>query len=533
MSRTRPIRSAIARRRARSLPACSPRAPVSALPRSRSGQRTATAPRSRASPCGGCRQRIMELAVGRRRGDPFPVAGGRDSHGDDRRVAAIRLFPSIQPAAAMNAADRAIAARILAALDLTSLGEDDTPEAIERLCAAAAAGGHPAAVCVYPEHIATARRTLELEHASEVAVATVVNFPDGGNDISRVLRETRRALAAGADEIDIVFPWRAYLGGDREGGALMLQECKAICGRKILKVILETGELGDPLLIREISFAALGAGADFIKTSTGKAKIGATPAAARTMLECIREQRRQGRLQGRRRRADLDRRGPLPCACRRDPRRRLGDACAIPHRREHRCSRNCARHLHDRHAGDLAAAGSDPAQARRRGARRRGPAGAGARHGRRQPGGRAGRRIRDGGLFPRHDIRGSAGAHARNARQRGGLRLAQRIPAGAGTRQAFDRRHRRSRVAGARPDARCLWRLGADDRRPWARAHRRHARQAGSDTRLSVRIRSPNCCAHAARSRCCDHRCRASESRQRTGASTRSATSQRRSTAFR
>lgn len=189
----------------------------------------------------------------------------------------------------MSAADRAIAARILAALDLTSLGEDDTPEAIERLCAAAASGGRPAAVCVYPEHITTARRTLELEQAGGIAVATVVNFPDGGNDIARVLRETRRALAAGADEIDIVFPWRAHLGGDREGGALMLQECKAICDSRILKAILETGELGDPLLIRELSLAALGAGADFIKTSTGKAKIGATLAAARTMLECVRE----------------------------------------------------------------------------------------------------------------------------------------------------------------------------------------------------------------------------------------------------
>ncbi len=189
----------------------------------------------------------------------------------------------------MSAGERARARHILAALDLTSLGEDDSPEAIERLCTAAAAGDHPAAVCVYPEHITTARRTLELEQAGKIAIATVVNFPDGGNDISRALRETRRALAAGADEIDIVFPWRSYLGGDREGGLLMLQDCKAICGDRILKAILETGELGDPLLIRELSIGALRAGADFIKTSTGKTKVGATPVAARTMLECIRE----------------------------------------------------------------------------------------------------------------------------------------------------------------------------------------------------------------------------------------------------
>ena len=189
----------------------------------------------------------------------------------------------------MNGADRAIAARILAALDLTSLGEDDTPESIVELCTAAAGGGHPAAVCVYPEHVTTARRALEAAGAGDVAIATVVNFPDGGSDVSRVLRETRRALAAGADEIDVVFPWRAHLDGDREGGALMLRECRAVCGKRILKAILETGELGDPLLVRELSLAAIGAGADFLKTSTGKTKVSATPGAARTVLECIRE----------------------------------------------------------------------------------------------------------------------------------------------------------------------------------------------------------------------------------------------------
>src|SRR3990170_3273443 len=147
----------------------------------------------------------------------------------------------------MNAADSATAARMLAMLDLTSLGEDDAPATIVKMCASAADGDHPAAVCVYPEHIETARRTLEVVGAHDVAVATVVNFPDGSSNLARALRETRRALAAGADEIDIVFPWRAYLGGDREAGPLMIRECKAICGARVVKTILETGELDDRL----------------------------------------------------------------------------------------------------------------------------------------------------------------------------------------------------------------------------------------------------------------------------------------------
>ena len=194
----------------------------------------------------------------------------------------------------MSADQRAAAGRILAALDLTSLGEDDTTAMIGSLCHAAVRDGHPAAVCVYPEHVETARRILDTKCASDVAVATVVNFPDGSNDLGRALRETRRALAAGAAEIEIVFPWRAYIDGDRESGPLMLKGCKDICGGRQLKAILETGELGDPLLIRELSLAALGAGADFIKTSTGKTASSATLAAARMMLECLRERHGRG-----------------------------------------------------------------------------------------------------------------------------------------------------------------------------------------------------------------------------------------------
>jgi deoxyribose-phosphate aldolase len=191
----------------------------------------------------------------------------------------------------MNPAD----ARLLATIDLTSLGEDDTPAAIQALCARAAASAvRPAAVCIYPEHVCTARMALDAAGASGVAVATVVNFPDGANDPARVLSETRRALAAGADEIDLVFPWRAYRAGDREGGAVVVQRCKAACGPRLLKAIIETGELADPLLIREISGAALDAGADFVKTSTGRARAGATPEAARAILGALHERGRGG-----------------------------------------------------------------------------------------------------------------------------------------------------------------------------------------------------------------------------------------------
>ena len=191
----------------------------------------------------------------------------------------------------MNPAD----ARVLATLDLTSLGEDDTPDAIRALCAKAAHSVvRPAAVCLYPEHIVTARNALAGSGASGVAVAAVVNFPDGANNPGRALSETRRALAAGADEIDLVFPWRAYVGGDRESGPLIVRSCKEACGSRVLKAIIETGELGDPLLIREVCLAALDAGADFIKTSTGRSRVGATPGAAEAILECLRERGRGG-----------------------------------------------------------------------------------------------------------------------------------------------------------------------------------------------------------------------------------------------
>lgn len=183
---------------------------------------------------------------------------------------------------------RELALRLLPLLDLTSLGEDDTPAHIEALCASARTShGYPAALCVYPEHVTTVRRAMQ---ATPVKVATVVNFPDGGSDRERVARETRRALAAGADEIDLVLPYGALLRGDQSLAEAAVKACRDACGPGVaLKLILETGELAAPGLIRQACAIGLAAGVDFLKTSTGKVPVNATVDAAAVMLDAIAE----------------------------------------------------------------------------------------------------------------------------------------------------------------------------------------------------------------------------------------------------
>ena len=185
-----------------------------------------------------------------------------------------------------DAASRA--ARLVGFLDLTSLGEHDTPAAIEALCERALTpAGPPAAVCVYPEHVTTAVRTLERLGLDAVGVATVVNFPDGGEDPGRAQRECQRAIAAGATEIDAVLPYRALLRGDEATYAAVADACRTACGSVPLKTILETGELRSDERIARASHLALDAGADMLKTSTGKVPVNATLAAAAVMLQAI------------------------------------------------------------------------------------------------------------------------------------------------------------------------------------------------------------------------------------------------------
>ncbi|WP_211829637.1 deoxyribose-phosphate aldolase [Kistimonas asteriae] len=179
----------------------------------------------------------------------------------------------------------------LTLMDLTTLNDDDTDQKVIDLCRSAKTeAGSPAAVCVYPRFVPIAKKTLRELGLNHMKVATVTNFPAGGDDISIAVAETRAAIAYGADEVDVVFPYRALIAGNADVGFELVKQCKAACGNTVkLKVIIESGELKDPALIRRASEIAIEAGADFIKTSTGKVPVNATLEAARIMLEAIRD----------------------------------------------------------------------------------------------------------------------------------------------------------------------------------------------------------------------------------------------------
>jgi deoxyribose-phosphate aldolase len=176
-------------------------------------------------------------------------------------------------------------------MDLTTLNDNDTDKSVIALCQQAkTAAGSTAAVCVYPRFVPIARKTLRQIGAENVRIATVTNFPHGNDDIEIAVAETRAAVAYGADEVDVVFPYKALMTGDQTVGFELVKACKAACGEAVLlKVIIESGELKTPELIRLASEIAIDAGADFIKTSTGKVPVNATLEAAKIMLDVIKE----------------------------------------------------------------------------------------------------------------------------------------------------------------------------------------------------------------------------------------------------
>ena len=182
----------------------------------------------------------------------------------------------------------------ISCVDLTTLEGKDSPGRIRSLCAKAETPRSGwldvpsvAAVCVYPSLVAVAKAALA---GSPVRVASVATaFPSGLSSEGVRLADTRAALAAGADEIDMVIDRGAFLSGERRRVFDDIVAVKRLCGDVHLKVILETGELGSYDAIREASDLALEAGADFIKTSTGKIGLNATMPAALAMCYAIRD----------------------------------------------------------------------------------------------------------------------------------------------------------------------------------------------------------------------------------------------------
>lgn len=175
--------------------------------------------------------------------------------------------------------------KIVSLMDLTQLGENDTDDDILELCSKAQNSlGSVAALCVYKQFIPLIKQTL----GSNFRVATVINFPAGESSLDEVVAEAEEALELGTDEIDVVINYKQYIAtGESQESCEIVKAVKRLCGDKILKVIIESGELDSQSLIEKASIDAITSGADFIKTSTGKTSTGATLKAAKTMLETI------------------------------------------------------------------------------------------------------------------------------------------------------------------------------------------------------------------------------------------------------
>ena len=183
---------------------------------------------------------------------------------------------------------------ILSMIDLTTLEGQDTPGKVRQLCQKAmhlhdAMPGlpHVAAVCVYPTMVGAAKRALGDAGINVASVATA--FPSGMAPRRIKLEETRIAVDEGADEIDMVISRGAFLQGEYGYVFDEIAAIKEACGDAHLKVILETGELGTLDRVRRASVLAMHAGADFIKTSTGKIQPAATLPVTLVMLQSIRD----------------------------------------------------------------------------------------------------------------------------------------------------------------------------------------------------------------------------------------------------
>jgi deoxyribose-phosphate aldolase len=211
-----------------------------------------------------------------------------DQTGVEERVARLRAR-SIKKESKRQALETA-----LSMLDLTTLEGADSPGKVRQLCSKARQLHqampelpHVAAVCVYSAVVAEARRGVAGTGIKVAAVAT--GFPAGQVPLEAKILDTRYAVEEGADEIDMVISRGRFLAGDEAYVSDEIAHIKEACGAAHLKVILETGELGTLDRVRRASDLAMAAGADFIKTSTGKVQPAATMEVTLVMLEAIRD----------------------------------------------------------------------------------------------------------------------------------------------------------------------------------------------------------------------------------------------------
>lgn len=215
-----------------------------------------------------------------------------DPVGIEARAASLATR-SIKKASKLAAIDLAISM-----VDLTTLEGADTPGKVTNLCRKALvpdpadpATPRPAAVCIYPDMAEVAVAALAGSGVRVASVATA--FPAGRSSLEVKLADTRLAVDAGADEIDMVIDRGAFLAGRYGFVADQIRAVKQACGTARLKVILETGELATYDNVRRASWLALLAGGDFIKTSTGKVSPAATLPVTHVMLQAVRDFRDQ------------------------------------------------------------------------------------------------------------------------------------------------------------------------------------------------------------------------------------------------
>ena len=215
-----------------------------------------------------------------------------DQVGADAR-AAMLATRSIKTASKKWAIDMAISM-----IDLTTLEGADTDGKVKAICNKAIRPDptdpsvpHVGAICVYNDMVSVARKHLDDSGGADIPVAAVSTaFPSGRASLEVKERDTKDAIADGATEIDMVIDRGAFLSGDLEKVYSEIVYIKSLCGDKAhLKVILETGELVTYDNVRKASFLAMAAGADFIKTSTGKVTPAATAPVVLIMLEAVRD----------------------------------------------------------------------------------------------------------------------------------------------------------------------------------------------------------------------------------------------------